>query len=206
MQKRKKAALRFVIHVSTFKPLKGERKRVSKILRYKHGKDSPLYSSRVSRGDVSILSRKIYIPVSPDDEINSRKVNSIVTRYFNRFKKTKQKDFTVTVQKFSGEIRSPYTAKIQGDISTGAHVKAFDVRKFKREIAKINKIRKERGRKLLNLEKNFESQIANIRVELQSELRHIEMKKYRSKQTTVRKPSKTKRRNRHATKKSIQKH
>lgn len=183
MAKRKGKPLRFLIHISTFKPLKGERVKESKIHRFKHAKQSPLYSSRISRGDVSIVSRKLYIPVNPSDEKNDSKINAVVNKYFKKFQNTKQKDFTVTVQKFAGEIRSPYTGKVQGDISTGAHVKAFDIRKFKREINKINLLRKSRGKKPLNLKKNLQAKLENIRTELKAELRHVEMKKYRSKKT-----------------------
>lgn len=175
MKTKKQKDLRIVVHVSTYKKLKGEKLRTPSTKVYRHTKGSNVYSTQLFFGDKQIVSRKIYLPASLSDQENTKNVNKYVSKYFHRFKKTASNDFTVSAQYFKGDVVKPFRAGISnGKVSKGAHINAFKMDVLKKQIARLNVIRRKRGRKTLKLEKVLEGTLSNIRTDLATEIKGLE--------------------------------
>lgn len=186
--KQNKNELRLLVHVSVFKKLKGsphKSRRSSSV-----PKKNRHYTTTINRGNVEIVSHKIYLPAPSELPKGKRKeriqpksnfelVQKEANKIFKKYKQSKQDDITVTAQIFKGKVTNWYRGTVEGKTSKGASFSALKKQLVKRRVEKTNALRKRKGfPKMLDEKKELESEYKNKLVDVAEEIDALALSAY----------------------------
>lgn len=178
MSKKKSAEVRTVIHVTAIRFTEGKKKEKFEVI--SRSKKGNTYNSQLNHGNQIWSSKKIYLKTKLDPTANDEQIRKAISKEFKEFQSKKSyRDFTATVQNFTGRITNGYRARIKGDKSSGARMISINKEQIAKKVREKNKLRKARGLKPVPLKKAVEAVFENRRSKLLGSVHAIEMKTYK---------------------------